>query len=116
MIGKKLKNLREEKGYTLMDLENISGVSYVQITRYENNKSMPTNKTLKKLANSLEVTVEDILENDSKRNIIKDEDLDKKYNRLKGIIAEDDENRYALNKIFDLIIFKGEINEMTAKD
>jgi len=77
---------------------------------------MPTTKTLKKLASSLEVTVEDIVEDKSEKIIIKDKDLDVKYHRLKCIIAEDDENRYALDKIFDLMIFKGNVDELLTKN
>ena len=58
----------------------------------------PLQKTLKKLANSLEVSIEEIVGDTSGKVIIKDIDLGEKYNRLKVIIAEDDENRYTLDK------------------
>ena len=115
MIGEKLKRFRSEKGYTLVQLEEISGVSYVQIGRYENYKSVPTSKTLKKLAQALEVDVKEFLNESSSMEKIKDEDLDKKYKKIKNFFSEESDNRYALDKIFDLMILKGDMSEMLTK-
>lgn len=55
MIGKRLKRLRLENGLTQITLWEISGVSNVQIGRYEKGSSKPQVKTLAKLAKALEV-------------------------------------------------------------
>lgn len=115
MIGDKLKELRTLKGYTLMQLEKISGVSYVQITRYENNKSKPTERVLNKLSKALGVDSNVFRLAAESKSIIKDEDLDKRYERLKEIIPEDDSNRKTLSDIFDLMIFKSDINQLLVK-
>ncbi len=115
MVGKKLKDLRQQKGYTLVELEEKSKVSYVQITRYENNKSMPTSKTLKKLADALEVKVDDITENEPNETIIKDEDLEEKFKRVKNAVPENSASRLALSRIFELMILEGNINQILPK-
>ena len=115
MVGKVLKELRLGRGYTLVQLEKKSGVSYVQITRYENNKSMPTGKTLKKLADALEVTVGDITEKNQEEVLIKDEDLEEKFKKVKNIVPENSASRLALSRIFELMILEGNINEIMPK-
>ena len=87
----------------------------VQITRYENNKSMPTGKTLKKLADALEVTVGDITEKNQEEVLIKDEDLEEKFKKVKNIVPENSASRLALSRIFELMILEGNINEIMPK-
>ena len=47
--------LRTAHGYTLRQLEEISGVSKTEINNIENGKTNPTVATLQLLANALEV-------------------------------------------------------------
>nr|WP_299382187.1 helix-turn-helix transcriptional regulator [Allomuricauda sp.] len=112
MLSKKLKKLRTDKGYTLMQLAEKSGVSYVQIGRYENDKSAPSGKTLTKLAEALEVNMEDLLKNSFETDSISDEQLDAKYRKIKKVLRENDMNRRTLDGFFDLLLFKGNVNKM----
>ncbi len=54
-IGSVLKRLRTEKGLTLKQLADMSGVTQSAISRYENNKRMPTMIVLYALMDALEV-------------------------------------------------------------
>ncbi|MEK4535449.1 helix-turn-helix transcriptional regulator [Peribacillus sp. FSL K6-1552] len=56
-IGEKLKTLRQEKGYSPIDLEELSGVHRTTIIRIENNTQSPSIETLLKLCNSLETSI-----------------------------------------------------------
>ncbi|RKN78023.1 helix-turn-helix domain-containing protein [Ulvibacterium marinum] len=55
MIKERLKKLRQKNKLTQIALGKISGVSNVQIGRYENGLSTPRPETLAKLAKVLEV-------------------------------------------------------------
>ena len=54
-IGSVLKRLRTEKGLTLKQLADMSGVTRSAISRYENNKRMPTMIVLYAFMDALEV-------------------------------------------------------------
>lgn len=59
-----LRELRQAKGLTLMELAEKSGVGYMQIHKIETGKSKPANialKTAVKLAKALDCRPEDIL-------------------------------------------------------
>lgn len=53
--------LRTAHGYTLRQLEEISGVSKTEINNIENGKTNPTIATLQLLANALEVELIELL-------------------------------------------------------
>lgn len=55
MIKDRLKKIRLEHNLTQVTLGKISGVSSVQIGRYERGLSKPTSRTLTKLAKALDV-------------------------------------------------------------
>lgn len=105
MIGNRLKVFRTQKGYTLTELSKKSGVSYVQISRYEKNKSQPTAKVLKRLATALEVDFTLFFVND-KKSIVDEEKLQHQFIELMNLIREEEETKLALSKIFEAFIFK----------
>lgn len=58
MIGLKMKTLRKERGMTLKKLEAVSGISFVTLITIEKEKNKnPTLKTLKAIAEALDVPV-----------------------------------------------------------
>lgn len=61
-IGENIKRIRKEKGYTQKRLGELSGVNESQIRRYELEKqnSNPKMETLQKIANALEVDVNEL--------------------------------------------------------
>jgi transcriptional regulator with XRE-family HTH domain len=59
-FGDTLKNLRVEKGLTKTELAKISGISDVQINRYEKNTAKPSDLVLKKLSKALDMPFEDL--------------------------------------------------------
>jgi len=56
----KVKKLREQRALSLSDLAQITGLSRVTINRIENGKQRPMPRTIRKLANALGVTVEEL--------------------------------------------------------
>lgn len=59
-FGDNLKSLRVEKGLTKSELAALSGISNVQINRYENNTARPSDLVLNKLSRALTVPFEEL--------------------------------------------------------
>lgn len=77
-FGKRLQLLRKEKKWTQDELGKRIGVHGRSIGKYEVNLSFPTRKTLKKLAEIFEVSIEYFLaeeENNLASVIIRDKEL-----------------------------------------
>ena len=63
-LAKVLSRKRFEKGLTLKELSKLSGVTAPQISMMENGKTMPTLRTLEKLALALDTKVFYLLKGD----------------------------------------------------
>lgn len=57
----KIRELRNIKGYSLRQLEQLSGVSKTEINDIENGKINPTIETLKLIAKALEVELTELI-------------------------------------------------------
>ena len=108
----RLKELREERGYSTRQMENKLDISYAVINYYENEKRDPSTKNLKILADFFEVSI-DYLLNYSDCYVYANYELesfsfkirDNFYHELtdKGYIYFKDDKRYVdLNKIFNI--------------
>lgn len=62
----KVWNVRIQKGYTLKQLEALSGISKSTINNIENGVTCPTILQLEKLAKALDVRITDLFESDYK--------------------------------------------------
>ena len=62
-----LREWREKRGYSVRQLAERAGVSYVTVVRIEGNKLSPTVKLLEKLAQALEINVRDFFPVDFRR-------------------------------------------------
>ena len=57
-----LAKLRKAKGLTQMELASIAGVPRVSIARYETGKVSPNVRVLERLANALQVRIDDLVD------------------------------------------------------
>lgn len=64
-LGKRIQQLRKEKGYSQTELANTAGISYAQLSRYENKGAQPPAEVLKRLANALDTTVDYMISGDT---------------------------------------------------
>lgn len=64
MIGKKLREIRTEKGYGVRELARLAGVSPSIITTAEQGKHRTSLENVVKLCGVLGVKVDDLLEED----------------------------------------------------
>lgn len=63
---KKLKTLRKQTGYTLKELAEECKMSYVYISNLETGKKLnPSRSVLEKLANALNVSIDELLKEES---------------------------------------------------
>lgn len=58
-----LKKLREQRALSLTDLAQKSGVNRITIHRIESGKQRPMPRTIRKLAEALNVNVEELMSN-----------------------------------------------------
>jgi len=71
LFGKRLKELRLEKGLTQEELSKLSGVSFPTISRYENGKrTEPKRSILQTFANFFDVTMDYLAGDSNSRNEI----------------------------------------------
>lgn len=60
-LGKTISELRKRKQYRQSDLAEKLGIHQTLVARWENDKTRPRRKTLEKLAEALEVSVQSLL-------------------------------------------------------
>lgn len=88
-IGERIKNLRKERKLTQVELAKKSNISRSYLTDIENNRYNPSVETLKAIANSLEVTLSDILSDEAKKNYsLNDRDKKSINNDLKKLMDD----------------------------
>ena len=88
-IGDKLKNLRLSKKLKQSDLAEKSGVSRVAIGNYERGARQPNIEILSKIATALEVDITDLLDSQSRDNLMDIEYLLDKYGYEVNPYSED---------------------------
>ncbi|MEO1013421.1 MAG: helix-turn-helix transcriptional regulator [Bacteroidota bacterium] len=93
MIPKRLKDLRTQSKLSQLALGEISGVSNVQIGRYENGLSRPRPKTLSKLAKALGVDPGYFTDKDQFPD---NTHLEEHLERLKKVIKTEDDQKTLL--------------------
>jgi transcriptional regulator with XRE-family HTH domain len=56
----RVRECREDAGYSIRELSEMAGVSHVTITHLENGRTVPHPRTLRKIAGALGVTVREL--------------------------------------------------------
>ena len=83
-FGENLKQIRKLKGISRSDLAKSSGISYVQLSKYEEGKSNPNLDSILKMSVALSVSPKDLVPDDSTEEIVQDiQFMLSNYNRLK---------------------------------
>ena len=81
-FGRKLKELREDKGFSQSKLAKLAGLHHSIIGRYERDDAKPTIDVAKKMANALETTVSYLLGETEDMSVLKNPEM---LQRLKDI-------------------------------
>ncbi len=82
-MGKRLREIRKSKGFSLKDLAEITGSSISYLSMVENGKVDPSFSKLKTIVESLGVAVINLFQQDSEMDVVVRSD-----NRAKGSISE----------------------------
>lgn len=77
MIGKKLKKLRQDRGWTQAEVGSRAGIAGSAVSMYENDSREPNLEIIGKLAEVFGVTVDEIMGGDEGRPVLNREAFDK---------------------------------------
>ena len=107
-IGENIKRLRKEKGLTQKELSKLSGVHEIQLARYENNKTVPNNGTIDKLAKALDVDfldlVYDLISSDQREKFEQLKAKQELLNTINNNLELQEEIKDIQNKNFNKVI------------
>lgn len=71
ILGKKILEIREKKGLSQQQLATACGLSKALITHIETGKRYPSDKALNKIIEALEISEDEILTEDVKKEFLK---------------------------------------------
>jgi XRE family transcriptional regulator of biofilm formation len=108
MIGKRMKELRQEKGYSLNELASKARVSKSYLSYLERNlKNNPSLQFLSKIADTLDTSIEYLLgEGESEEHDQELESLDEEWVELLKQAIDDGMSKDDLQDISNYIRFK----------
>ncbi len=110
-LGEKIKQLRQEKGYSQTLLEKRSGVNSKLLSKYENGRIIPTADTLRKLAEGLDISADYLIfDNVPKDGRCQLNDLEL-FERFKEVERMDSENRKMIVNLIDAVIIKTKVQQ-----
>jgi len=111
-LGQKLRTLRAEKGLSQAALEAISGVNSKLLSKYENERIVPTADTLRKIAQALQISSDYLIfENAPKSGIsqLRDLELFEKFQEVERMPVE---NRTMIKNMIDALIIKSKVESV----
>ena len=110
-LGEKIKQLRQEKGYSQTFLEKRSGVNSKLLSKYENGRIIPTAETLRKIAEGLDISADYLIfDNVPKDGRCQLNDLEL-FERFKEVELMDSENRKMIVNLIDAVIIKTKVQQ-----
>lgn len=113
-IGDRIKELRLKKKLTQADLAKLVGLTYIQIGRYEKQKSNPSSDVLQRLAEALETST-DFLMNGSTDKIASEKLTDKELlNLFKSVEELDEEDKKMIKTFLDALVTKRKIQRLAS--
>ena len=111
-IGERIKELRISKKLTQTELANMIGLSYIQIGRYETQKSNPSSDVLQKLANAFDTTT-DFLMQGSSDAVVSAQLTDKELlNQFKQVEKMNKEDKHLIKTFIDAFLTKRHIQQL----
>ncbi len=113
-IGERIKELRTAKKMTQTDLAKAVGLSYIQIGRYETQKSTPSSDVLQKLAEVLDTTTDYLMLGDRDKIIsaqLSDNELLKQFKQVEKLNQED---KHLIKTFIDAFLTKRQIQQLAS--
>ena len=110
-LGEKIKQLRQEKGYSQTLLEKRSGVNSKLLSKYENGRIIPTADTLRKIAEGLDISADYLIfDNVPKDGRCQLNDLEL-FERFKEVERMDSENKKMIVNLIDAVVIKTKVQQ-----
>lgn len=111
-IGNRIKELRVAKKLTQTELAKIVGLSYIQIGRYETQKSNPSSDVLQKLAVALDTTTDFLMQGDNDA-VVSAQLTDKELlNQFKEVEKLNSEDKHLIKTFIDAFLTKRQIQRL----
>lgn len=115
VFGEILKRLRQEKKLSQQELADLIGVHVRQISKYEMGTSLPTLERIRRMAETLDVSADELVFGSSKRRkageSVKNPVLAERLRRLEEMVTRDE-----LRSVIDLLdafIAKKQIDQIS---
>lgn len=111
-LGTKIKELRAEKGLSQAALEAISGVNCKLLSKYENERIVPSADTLRKIAEALQISSDYLIfDNAPKDGISTLNDLEL-FEKFKEVERMSPENRTMIKNMIDALLIKSKVESV----
>jgi len=111
-VGERIKELRTQKKLTQSDLAKAVGLTYIQVGRYETQKSNPSADVLSKLADALETTA-DYLMNGSQDDVVSAQLTDKELlKQFKAVEQLDADDKHLVKTFIDAFLTKRQVQKL----
>jgi transcriptional regulator with XRE-family HTH domain len=111
-IGDRIKELRTKLKMTQTDLAIRVGLSYIQVGRYETQKSKPSSEILQKLATALETSTDYLISGSSYETVsaqLTDKELLSQFKEVEKLNKED---KYLIKTFIDAFITKRKVQNL----
>ena len=111
-IGERIKELRVQKKLTQTDLAKLVKLTYIQIGRYEANKSKPSADVLQRLAHALDTTTDFLMkgtEDEAMAGQLSDKELLKQYKQVEQLNKED---KHLVKTFIDAFLTKRQLQQL----
>jgi len=126
MLGDKLRDARERKHITQVQLAHATGMSGRSIFRYEKNEGIPSNRALERIAAYLDVTVDYLLDDSDIKNAPDEfgNSIESEYEQVRMSLwnllenpelTDDDVDTY-LSKVFNIFMQAKHKRKMARSD
>lgn len=99
LFGKKLRELRENRGLTQEELSNMLDIEWQHVSRLENGKNLPSCNILMSIAEIFDIDIRQLM---NYEHLGKDNDIDRLINNLLGLAT--DEQKVLFYKILTAIL------------
>lgn len=111
-LGAAIKKHRRLKGITQSELSQQSGVDVRNLSRYETDLVQPRRSNLEKIAEVLQVPLDELLEVSTKNDEINISDPEL-YEQFQQVARLNEEDLAALKRIISAVLVKNRIHSLT---
>ncbi|MFD2214000.1 XRE family transcriptional regulator [Metabacillus endolithicus] len=107
MVGKRLRELRQEKGYSITELAELAGVSKSYLSYIERDvQKNPSLQFLRKIASTLETEIEVLLGPSPSEDLSKEVVLDEEWSKLLNKAIEEGMSKKDFKEFRDYLKFR----------